>query len=149
MAGGRETESLNGGTDMQSVKFKNREVEMAGNLYMPPNFDESRKYGAIVVVHPGGGVKEQAAGLYAKLLAEHGFVTLAFDSSYQGETGGSPHFLDVPMNRVDDVYSAIDYVTTLPYVDDDRIGVAGVCAGEKRPLTLPQSHLIPSMLGAG
>jgi fermentation-respiration switch protein FrsA (DUF1100 family) len=114
---------------MQSVKFKNRAIAMAGNLYLPSSFDESRKYAAIIVVHPGGGVKEQAAGLYAKLLAEQGFVTLAFDSSYQGESGGVPHFLDMPMNRVDDVYSAIDYVTTLPYVDNERIGVAGICAG--------------------
>lgn len=60
---------------MRSVKFTNRAIEMAGNLYQPPNFDESRKYPVIVVVHPGGSVKEQAAGL----LAEQGFVTLAFD----------------------------------------------------------------------
>lgn len=114
---------------MQSVTFKNRSIDMAANLYLPPNFDKSRAYAAIVVVHPGGGVKEQAAGLYADLLAKEGFVTLAFDSSYQGESGGAPHFLDMPMNRTDDVYSAIDYVTTLPYVDKERIGVAGICAG--------------------
>lgn len=114
---------------MQSVTFKNRSIDMAGNLYLPAKFDENRSYPAIVVVHPGGGVKEQAAGLYAKLLAEEGFVTLAFDSSYQGASGGTPHFLDMPMNRTDDVYSAIDYVTTLPYVDNERIGVAGICAG--------------------
>ena len=91
----------------------------SGNLYLPPNFNEKEKYAAIVVVHPGGGVKEQAAGLYAKLLAEQGFVMLAFDSSHQGESGGSPHFLDMPMNRTDDVYSAIDFITTLPYVDSE------------------------------
>lgn len=114
---------------MQSVTFKNRSIDMAGNLYLPADFDEKGSYPAIVVVHPGGGVKEQAAGLYADLLAKEGFVTLAFDSSYQGASGGSPHFLDMPPNRTDDVFSAIDYVTTLPYVDNDRIGVAGICAG--------------------
>jgi fermentation-respiration switch protein FrsA (DUF1100 family) len=114
---------------MQSVSLKNRSIDMAGHLYLPPNFDEKEKYAAIVVVHPGGGVKEQAAGLYAKLLAEQGFVTLAFDSSYQVESEGTPQFLDMPMNQTDDVYSAIDYMTTLPYVDSDRIDVAGVCAG--------------------
>jgi uncharacterized protein len=66
---------------MQSITFKNRDIDMAGNLYLPPNFDKNGSYPAIVVVHPGGGVKEQAAGLQAKLLAEEGFVTLAFDSS--------------------------------------------------------------------
>src|SRR5689334_12676472 len=102
-----------GDSTMRHITFKNRSIDMAGNLYLPPDFDENGSYPAIVVVHPGGGVKEQAAGLYAERLAGEGFVTLAFDSSYQGESGGSPHFLDLPMNRTDDVYSAIDYVTTL------------------------------------
>jgi fermentation-respiration switch protein FrsA (DUF1100 family) len=74
-------------------------------------------------------VKEQATGVYAQRLAEHGFVTLAYDSSYQGASGGTPHFLDEPMNRVADVYSAVDYLTTLPYVGAQRIGVLGICAG--------------------
>jgi uncharacterized protein len=114
---------------MQGVKFKNRTIDMAGNLYLPRSFNDNEKYPAIVVVHPGGGVKEQVAGLYADMLAKEGFVTLAFDSSYQGESGGKPHFLDMPMNRVDDVYSAVDYMTTLPCVDSEGIGVAGICAG--------------------
>ncbi len=114
---------------MQSVKFKNRDILMAGNLYLPTGFDEGQKYPAIISVHPGGGVKEQTAGVYAKLLAEQGFVTLAFDASYQGESGGEPHFLDEPMNRVADVYSAVDYLTTLGFVDAARIGVLGICAG--------------------
>ncbi|MGH7122350.1 MAG: alpha/beta hydrolase [Acetobacteraceae bacterium] len=83
---------------MQSVTFENRSIPMAGNLYLPPDITKNAKYPAIVVVHPGGGVKEQAAGLYVELLAKEWFVTLAFDSSYQGESGGSPHFLDMLMN---------------------------------------------------
>jgi uncharacterized protein len=59
-------------------------------------------------------VKEQTVGVFAERLAEAGFVTLAYDSSYQGASGGTPHFLDESMNRVDDVYSAVDYMTTLP-----------------------------------
>ncbi|RQB63995.1 alpha/beta hydrolase [Pseudomonas aeruginosa] len=114
---------------MQGVQFKNRTLVMAGNLYPPPAFSEGQKYPAIISVHPGGGVKEQTAGTYARLLAEQGFVTLAFDASYQGASGGEPHFLDEPMNRVADIYSAVDYLTTLDYVDAGRIGVLGICAG--------------------
>lgn len=114
---------------MQNVKFKHRDIDMAGSLFLPTDFREGRKYAAIISVHPGGGVKEQTAGLYARQLAEQGFVTLAFDASYQGESGGEPHFLDEPMNRVADVYAAVDYLTTLPCVDAERIGVLGICAG--------------------
>ncbi|PLV61982.1 DeoR family transcriptional regulator [Erwinia sp. B116] len=102
---------------------------MSGNVYVPPDFSENRQYAAIVVVHPGGGVKEQTAGLYALKLAKEGFVTLAFDASHQGASGGLPRFIDDPMKRVVDFYSAVDYLTTLPYVDNNRIGALGVCAG--------------------
>lgn len=114
---------------MQSVTFKNRQITMAGNLFLPAGFQDGVKYPAIVTVHPGGGVKEQTAGVYAQRLAEQGFVTLAFDASYQGDSGGEPHFLDEPMNRVGDVYAAVDHLSTLPYVDAARIGVLGICAG--------------------
>lgn len=112
-----------------NVEFMNGAIAMAGNVYFPQGFDRSRKYAAIVCVHPGGGVKEQAAGLYARKLAEQGFVTLAFDASHQGASGGEPRFLDDPMRRVGDIYSAVDYLTSLPYVDAGRIGTLGVCAG--------------------
>ena len=114
---------------MKSVQFKNNGIDMAGNVYFPKDFTENRKYSAIVVVHPGGGVKEQTAGLYAEKLAEQGFVTLAFDASYQGASGGMPRFLDNPVNRVGDIYSAVDYLTSLKYVDASRIGALGICAG--------------------
>lgn len=71
-----------------------------GNLYTPPGFDRGRKYPAIASIHPGGGVKEQTAGLYAERLAAEGFVTLAFDASHQGASGGLPRYLDDPMRRV-------------------------------------------------
>lgn len=92
-------------------------------------FDPSKKYAAIVVVHPGGGVKEQTAGLYALRLAAQGYVTIAFDASHQGASGGMPRFVDDPMKRVGDIYSAVDYMTSLPYVDAARIGALGICAG--------------------
>lgn len=114
---------------IKSIQFKNGSLKMAGNLYLPGGFDAGRKYAAIVVVHPGGGVKEQTAGLYAQKLAEQGFVTLAFDASHQGASEGMPRFLDDPMKRVGDIYSAVDYLTTLNYVDSNRIGALGICAG--------------------
>lgn len=104
-------------------------VKIAGELYKPENFDKNKKYPAIVVVHPAGGVKEQVAGLYSKKLAEKGFVTLAYDAAYQGESGGEPHFLENPFSRVEDVRSGVDFLTTLPFVDKDNIGVLGICAG--------------------
>ncbi len=121
--------SIAGQTSMQAVEFKNGDITMAGNVFVPADFDADRTYATIVVVHPGGGVKEQTAGVYAQRLADQGFVTLAFDASYQGASGGAPRFLDNPMNRVGDIYSAVDYLTTLSYVDDANIGILGICAG--------------------
>ncbi|QIY93308.2 alpha/beta hydrolase [Streptomyces sp. S1D4-11] len=102
---------------------------MAGNLYLPDGFSEGRSYPAIVSVHPGGGVKEQTVSLYAGKLAREGFVTLAFDASHQGESGGQACHLENPASRVEDIRSAADYLSTLGYVDADRIGVLGICAG--------------------
>src|SRR3954469_8842385 len=118
-----------GKVGLRDVQFMNGAIKMAGNVYFPEGFDASRKYAAIVCVHPGGGVKEQTAGLYAQKLAEQGFVTLAFDASHQGASGGEPRFLDDPMRRVGDIYSAVDYLTLLPFVDAGRIGALGICAG--------------------
>ncbi len=114
---------------MKKVNFKNRSITMAGNIFQPSDFKEGIRYPAIIVVHPAGGVKEQTAGDYANRLAEAGFVTLAFDASYQGESGGEPRYLDLPMNRVGDILSAVDYLTTLDFVDAERIGILGICAG--------------------
>ncbi|RYD73797.1 MAG: alpha/beta hydrolase [Sphingobacteriales bacterium] len=114
---------------VHAVTFRKDNLNLAGNVFLPAGFDKSKKYPAIVVVHPGGGVKEQTAGLYAQQLAENGFVTIAFDASHQGASEGLPRFLDNPINRVGDIYSAVDYLVTLPYVDANRIGGLGICAG--------------------
>lgn len=124
-----KTAPIGKGGDRLNVTFKNNGIDMAGHLYLPKNFSAASKYPAIVSVHPGGGVKEQTAGLYAKRLAEQGFVTLAFDASHQGASGGLPRYLDDPMRRVADIYSAVDYLTSLQYVDGGRIGALGICAG--------------------
>lgn len=111
------------------VTFKNGQIIMAGNLYLPDNFNEKKQYPTIIVTHPGGGVKEQTAGLYAQKLAKKGFITLAFDASHQGESGGEPRFLENPTERVEDIRSGIDYLTTLKFVDKNRIAALGICAG--------------------
>ncbi|MEV0057223.1 alpha/beta hydrolase [Saccharopolyspora shandongensis] len=114
---------------MEAITFPNGPISMAGNLYFPADFDPKGSYAAIVAIHPGGGVKEQAAGLYASKLAEQGFVALAFDASYQGDSGGEPRHLEDPAARVDDVRAAVDHLQSLDYVDAERIGAAGICAG--------------------
>lgn len=124
----------------ESVTFKNGHLKMAGNLYLPEGFDESKKYSGIVVVHPGGGVKEQTAGLYAQKLSDHGFVALAYDSSHQGESEGEPRLLEDPNARVEDVRSAVDYLTTLPYVEQEKIGALGICAGGGYAITATQTE---------
>ncbi|WP_027818450.1 alpha/beta hydrolase [Paraburkholderia bannensis] len=117
---------------MQSVTFKNlngQGVTMAANIHLPEGFDASRKYAAVVVAHPGGGVKEQTAGLYASKLAENGLVAIAFDASYQGASTGEPRQLENPYIRTEDISAVIDYLVTLPYVDAEKIGAMGICAG--------------------
>jgi len=100
-------------------------ITLAAVINFPEGFDESKTYPAIVVSHPGGGVKEQAAGLYARKLAAHGFVTIAYDASYQGASTGLPRQLENPYIRTEDVSAVIDYLTALPYVDSSRIGGDG------------------------
>lgn len=117
---------------MNTVKFQNSNgqgISIAANIHYPSNFDEKQKYATIVVTHPGGGVKEQTAGLYASKLAEQGFIAIAFDASYQGESTGLPRQLENPYIRTEDISAVIDYLITLNYVDQNRIGAMGICAG--------------------
>jgi uncharacterized protein len=102
---------------------------MAGILFSPAKADSGRSYPAIVVVHPAGGIKEQTASLYAYRLAQNGYIALAYDASHQGESGGEPRLLEDPTARVEDIRSAVDYLTTLPSVDRERIAALGICAG--------------------
>ncbi|GAB92572.1 alpha/beta hydrolase [Gordonia rhizosphera] len=104
--------------------------DIAGDLYLPSDFDSSGSYPAIVSVHPIGSCKEQTSGnIYGQALSESGYVVLAFDASHQGQSGGEPRLVEDPTRRVEDIRVAVDHLVTLPFVDDERIGVLGVCGG--------------------
>lgn len=115
---------------VERVTFKNRIlIDVAGDLYMPKNIDKSKKYRAIVVGHPFGGVKEQTSGLHAQKMAELGYITLAFDASFYGDSGGEPRRIEVPEIRVEDYSAAVDFLSNHPLVAPDKIGVIGICGG--------------------
>jgi uncharacterized protein len=100
------------GVTIERVTYpaRNTGTAIVANLFKPAGFEPNRRYAALVVTHPFGGVKEQTAGLYALQLAEQGFVTLAYDASYQGESGGEPRLMEVPGQRLDDISCAIDFL---------------------------------------
>lgn len=110
------------------MSFYNRlGITLVADLYVPKNIDRSRRHAALVVGGPFGAVKEQSSGLYAQTLAERGFVTLAHDPSYVGESGGQPHGIASSEALVEDFSGAVDLLGKLPFVDRERIGVLGVC----------------------
>jgi fermentation-respiration switch protein FrsA (DUF1100 family) len=112
----------------QPVKFKALYWDIAADLLLPPSFDKSKKYPTIISTHPIGSCKEQTSGnVYGQAFADAGFVVLVPDASFQGESGGEPRSLEDPSLRVEDYSYACDYLVTLPFVDEKRIGVLGMC----------------------
>ncbi|WHS62475.1 alpha/beta hydrolase [Pseudomonas sp. G2-4] len=113
---------------MQKVIFKNQyQMKTAGNLFVPKNLKPGSKNAAIIVGHPMGAVKEQSSNLYAQKLAEQGFVTLAIDLSFWGESEGQPRNAVSPEIYAEDFSAAVDYLGTQTFVDRYRIGVLGIC----------------------
>lgn len=117
---------------MKKVNFRNKDMawNISALILYPPGFDESKQYPTIVSVHPFGSCKEQtSSATYGKALAEAGFVVIAYDASFQGESGGEPRWVEDPTQRVEDVSRVLDYAVTLSYVDADRIAGIGICGG--------------------
>lgn len=113
--------------DHRKVTFTNRYgLTLAADMYIPRNAADG-KLAAIAVSGPFGAVKEQASGLYAQTLAERGFLTLAFDPSYTGESSGEPRHVASPDINTEDFSAAVDFLSTLDQVDSERIGILGIC----------------------
>ena len=115
---------------MHPVQYtRNDGISIAANVYTPAGYDKTKKYPAIVVAHPNGGVKEQVAGLYAELLAKQGYIVIVPDAAYQGASGGTPRNVDTPSSRTADLHAAADFISTYAGVDANRIGILGICGG--------------------
>ena len=115
-----------GKVNHRKVTFHNRYgITLAADLYEPKN--AAGKLAAIAVCGPFGAVKEQAAGLYAQTMAERGFLTMAFDPSFTGESGGQPRYMASPVINTEDFQAAVDYLSLREDVDPEKIGIIGIC----------------------
>lgn len=113
---------------VQKVSFKNQyQLNVVGNLFIPKGLENANRSPAIIVGHPMGAVKEQSSNLYAQKLAEQGFVTLALDLSFWGESEGRPRNAVLPDMYAEDFSAAVDYLGSQPFIDRQRIGVLGIC----------------------
>lgn len=126
---GALTENVTGQVNIHPVTYKLHGLTIAANVYTPANYDPNKKYPAIVVAHPNGGVKEQVAGLYAQRLAELGYITIVADAAYQGASEGEPRNTDKPSNRIEDIHAMADFIMLYAGVDANRIGLLGICGG--------------------
>lgn len=122
------TFALPDGVERRPVRYRNRYgIEIAADLYTAVDLDRSVPHPALVIGPPHGGVKEQRPGVYASELARRGFVTLAFDPSYNGESGGEPRHVTSPELFAEDFSAGVDHLGTLDVVDRERIGAIGIC----------------------
>ncbi|MDO4567146.1 MAG: alpha/beta hydrolase [Oscillospiraceae bacterium] len=110
------------------VRYNNRYgIALAGDLYAAKDLDRTKKYPAIVVGAPYGGVKEQGPSVYANELAQRGFVVLTFDPCYMGESGGEPRHVSSPDLFSENISAGVDYLGLLPYVDREKVAAIGIC----------------------
>jgi len=123
----------------EKVSYPNRYgITVAADMYLPKSIDKSKKYPALIVGTPYGGVKEQGAGIYAQTMAERGFVAIAFDESFNGESSGKPRHVSSPDIFVEDFSAGVDFLGTRPFVDRNRIGVIGICGSGAFAITAAQ-----------
>lgn len=126
---GAVMENTKGKVNVHPVSYVLNGLKISANVYTPADYDANKKYPAVVVAHPNGGVKEQVAGLYAQRLAENGYITIAADASYQGASEGTPRNVDKPFYRTEDIHGMADYISSYTGVDPDRLGALGICGG--------------------
>lgn len=126
---GAVVENVKGKVNIHPVTYTLNGLKIAANVYTPAGYEATKKYPAVVVAHPNGGVKEQVAGLYAQRLAEKGYITIAADASYQGASEGTPRNVDKPQFRTEDIHGMADYISAYPGVDANRLGALGICGG--------------------
>lgn len=127
---GALTDNLPGKVGIHPIEYKSLDgTPLRANIYTPSDYAPANTYAAIVVAHPNGGVKEQVSGMYAQLLAEKGYITIAFDAQFQGASGGEPRHTDKPYYRIEDIRRAADIISSYPGVDAGRLGVFGICGG--------------------
>jgi fermentation-respiration switch protein FrsA (DUF1100 family) len=136
---GAITENAKGKVNIHPVTYKLNGIDIVANVYTPANYDASKKYPAIVVAHPNGGVKEQVAGLYAQRLAEQGYIAIAADAAYQGASGGKPRNVDKPSYRIEDIHGMADFINKYAGVDAARLGLLGICGGGGYSLAAAQT----------
>ena len=136
---GAITENVIGKVNIHPVTYKIKEITIVANVYTPANYDFSKKYPAIVIAHPNGGVKEQVAGLYAQRLAEQGYIAITADAAYQGGSGGEPRNVDKPANRIEDIHAMADFISQYKGVDTAKLGLLGICGGGGYSLKAAQS----------
>lgn len=125
--------------NIHPITYNLNGLKIAANIYTPAGYDASKKYPALVVAHPNGGVKEQVAGLYSQRMAKQGYICLAFDAAYQGASEGEPRNTDKPANRIEDIHRAADILLQYPGVDAARVGILGICGGGGYTLAAAQT----------
>ncbi len=136
---GALTENVVGEVQLHPVSYEVGGLRVSANVYTPKGYTKDGSYAAIVVSHPNGGVKEQVSGLFAQKLADAGYVAIACDARYQGQSAGQPRGNDIPANRIEDIRGMIDFISQYPGVDKQRIGAFGICGGGGYTVAAAQS----------